>query len=144
MKKPFVPLTLFFIAFIFICVAASSGQQISNISKSPEVDRYYLRVSSCDDGGRAYVNGTLMVNVGFNEDSNWLDITEDLVKDKNKIKFEVVNKTGAITYLLEVKKNETIVYREACGQVQILGCENNRAFRVGVARSFTYIINQAK
>jgi hypothetical protein len=111
-------------------------------SPAMHADRYYLRVSGCDDGGRAYLNNNLIVDVGFDEDSNWLDITEDVVKGKDEIKFEVVNRTGAITYLFQVKKNDTIIFEQACGKVKEIGCENNRAFRVGKARKFTYTIRR--
>jgi hypothetical protein len=99
-------------------------------------------VSGCDDGGRAYLNSKLVVDVGFDEDSNWLDITEDVAQGKDEIKFEVINKTGAITYVFQVKKNDTIIFEQACGKAKEMGCENNRAFRVGKARKFTYTIGR--
>ncbi|HKQ99987.1 MAG TPA: hypothetical protein VJT09_04900 [Pyrinomonadaceae bacterium] len=105
-------------------------------------DRYYLRVSGCDDGGRAYLDDNLMVDVGFDEDSNWLDITEDVARGKNEVRFEVINKTGAITYIFQVRKNETVIFEQACGKAKEVGCENNRAFRVGKARKFTYTIGR--
>lgn len=109
-----------------------------------KADRYYVRVSECDDGGKVYLNNDLIVDVGFDEDSNWLDITEDVAQGKDEIKFEVVNKTGAITYNFQVKRNETIVFQENCGKVKEVGCENNRAFKVGKARKFTYKISSDK
>jgi hypothetical protein len=124
--------------------AANLDSQVSESSELRDGDRFFVRVSACDDGGRAYVNGTKIVDVGFGENSDWLDVTQDLVKAKNKIKFEVINKTGAITYLIQVRKNNSIVYEQACGQVAVLGCESNRAFRVGVAREFTYSIVRTK
>lgn len=121
---------------------AISVKQSVEGSPPLKADRYYLRVSGCDDGGRAYLNNNLVVDVGFDEDSNWLDITEDVAQGKDEIKFEVINKTGAITYLFQVKKNETIVFEQACGKVKEIGCEHNRAFRVGTARKFTYPIRR--
>ena len=106
-------------------------------------NRYFVRVSGCDDGGKAYLNNRLIVDVGFDEDSNWLDITEDLARGKGEIKFEVLNKTGAITYLFQVKKNDTIVFEETCGKARVVGCENNRAFPVGTLRQFTYTIRKS-
>jgi hypothetical protein len=122
-------------------LAISLKQSVAG-SSSMKADRYYLRVSGCDDGGRAYLNNKLIVDVGFAEDSNWLDITEDAAQGKGEIKFEVINKTGAITYVFQIKKNDTIVFEQACGQVKEIGCENNRAFRVGKARKFTYTIRR--
>jgi hypothetical protein len=120
---------------------AISAKQSVEGSTPVKADRYYLRVSGCDDGGRAYLNNSLVVDVGFDEDSNWLDITEDVAQGKDEIKFEVINRTGAITYVFQVKKNETIIFERACGKVKEIGCENNRAFRVGKARRFTYTIH---
>ncbi|HEY0380279.1 MAG TPA: hypothetical protein VGC87_25420 [Pyrinomonadaceae bacterium] len=107
-----------------------------------KADKYYVRVSGCDDGGRAYLNDQLIVDVGFDEDSDWLDITEDVARGKDEIKFEIINKTGAITYVFQVKKNDTIIFEQACGKAKEFGCENNRAFRVGKARKFTYTISR--
>ena len=105
-------------------------------------DRYYVRVSGCDDGCRAYLDGQLIVDVGFDEDSDWLDITEDVARGKDEVRFEVINRTGAITYIFQVRKNDAIVFEEACGKAKEIGCENNRAFRVGKARKFTYTIHR--
>lgn len=105
-------------------------------------DRYYVRVRSCDDGGKAFVNENEVINVAYNEDSTWLDITDDLAKGPNDIKFEVTNKTGAIAYVFQVKKNNRIVFTRSCGTVNVIGCENNRAFRIGVAREFTYALKK--
>lgn len=121
---------------------AISVKQSVEGSPSMKADRYYVRVSGCDDGGRAYLNNNLIVDVGFDEDSNWLDITEDVAQGKDEIKFEAINRTGAITYVFQVKKNDTIIFEQACGKVKEIGCENNRAFRVGKARKFTYTIRR--
>ena len=122
--------------FVYLPVFGSQASEGSSL----KAGRYFIRVSHCDDGCRAYINGTLVVNVGFDEDSNWLDITKDLVRAKNEVKFEVVNKTGAITYDFQIRKDDEIVYSRVCGKVKIVGCEENRAFRVGSARRFTYLI----
>jgi hypothetical protein len=121
---------------------------ISMLSSAPKVragsagfrgdsDRYLLRVYGCDDGGRAYLNGTLIVDVGFAEDSNWLDITQDL-RRRNEVRFQVMNKTGAITYRFQVRKNDQVVFDQNCGIAGTIGCEENRAFRIGLAREFVY------
>lgn len=134
--------------FVLLLLLIAGSLLVVSVKHSVEgstpvnADRYYLRVSGCDDGGKAYLNNHLVVDVGFDEDSNWLDITEDVHKGKDEIKFEVINKTGAITYVFQVKKNDTIVFEQACGKAKEIGCENNRAFRVGKARKFTYSISQ--
>jgi len=138
-------LTILLVALLIAgSMLAISGQQSFQGSTTVKGDRYYLRVSGCDDGGRAYLNGELVVDVGFDEDSNWLDITEDVAQGKDEIRFEVINKTGAITYVFQVRKNDAIVFEQACGKVKEIGCEHNRAFRVGKARKFTYTIRKDK
>jgi hypothetical protein len=134
-------LILLLLLFAGSLLAISVKQSVEG-SSPVKADRYYLRVSGCDDGGRAYLNNKLIVNVGLDEDSNWLDITDDVAQGKGEIKFEVINKTGAITYVFQVKKNDTIVFEQACGKVKEIGCENNRAFRVGKTRKFTYTIHR--
>jgi hypothetical protein len=134
--------------FVLLSLLIAGGLLAISVRQSVEgsthvkADRYYLRVSGCDDGGRAYLNDNLVVDVGFDEDSNWLDITEDVAQGKDEIKFEVINRTGAITYVFQVKKNDTIIFEQACGKAKEIGCENNRAFRVGKARKFTYNIRK--
>lgn len=135
-------IVMLLMTIIFIGAAFTSGRQLVASSNLQTADRYYIRVHSCDDGGRAYINDTQVIDVGFDEDSNWLEVTEDLAKGNNEIKFEAINKTGAITYVFQVKKNNRMVFERACGTVAVIGCENNRAFRVGVAREFTYAINK--
>lgn len=73
-------------------LAVSVKQSVAGSTPVKAV-RYYLRVSGCDDRGKAYLNNQLIVDVGFDEDSNWLDITEDVAQGRDKIKFEVVNMT---------------------------------------------------
>lgn len=132
-------LSLLFIATSILAIVTVQAMKGS----APSVaDRYYLRVSGCDDGGRAYLEDKLIVDVGFDEDSNWLDITDDVASGKDEIRFEVINKTGAITYLFQVKKNDTVIFEQTCGKAKEIGCENNRAFRVGKARKFTYTVRK--
>lgn len=131
-------------ALIVVGVAAVSERQNARAAGVRVADRYYIRVTGCDDGGRAYINKTQVVEVGFGEDSRWLDVTDDLTKKDNKIKFEVINKTGAITYDFQVRRNDTVIYKQSCGTAGMYGCENNRAFRLGVAREFMFVIDRDK
>ena len=132
-----IPLLLFVLVLFGLSYTGQARRSVS-----PANDRYYIRVSSCDDGGRAYLNGVQVVDVGFADDSNWLDITQDLTKKKNEVKFQVINKTGAITYRFLVRRNNEIVYDQTCGTVAVVGCEDNRAFKIGTAREFTYRIEK--
>lgn len=130
------------LGLLAISAGLAPGPRVAAKSISGNTDRYFVRVTGCDDGGRAFLNGTKIVEVGFGEDSNWLDITRDLVRRKNQLTFHVVNRTGAITYRFQVRKNGEMIYDQNCGVAGTIGCEENRAFRVGVARTFTFKIDR--
>jgi hypothetical protein len=102
-------------------------------------DRYTVRVFNCDDGGRALVNGGLVTETGFGDDSGWIDITERLDSRDNSIKFQVINNVGAITYGFQVRKNGSIIFERECGTHHRYGCEDNRQdFPIGIAREFDF------
>jgi hypothetical protein len=63
----------------------------------------------------------------------------DLLLDEtvNEIVFELLNDHGFITYGFEIQVGEAIVFRETCGQVFRLGCENDQKFPPGVIRRFS-------
>lgn len=132
------------IVVVMLALVIATDGNANEPSRRPAADRFSIRVSGCDDGCRAFIDGTLFVDVGFDEDSNWLDISEDVAKGKREIRFKVINKTGAITYVFQVRRNNTMIYEQACGAAKIVGCENNRAFRVGIAREFTYEVSPDK
>jgi hypothetical protein len=97
----------------------------------------YVRVSNCDDGGRAILNDMLVTEVGFGEDSGWVNVSSQLRSGGNRIKFQVLNDVGAITYGFQVRKNEEILFDVACGEHHKYGCEGNRQdFPIGIAREF--------
>jgi len=135
-------ISLSLLILVLVGSAFTGTGQAGRAAAEPANDRYFIRVSACDDGCRAFVNGVQVVDIGFNDDSNWLDVTADLTKKKNELKFQVVNKTGAITYRFLVRKNNEIVFDQACGTIAQVGCEDNRAFKIGTAREFTYRIEK--
>ena len=139
--RVFKGIVAFSLLFSILLLGEAKDVIARPLSDAPS-DRYYIRVSKCDDGARAYVNGVLMVDVGFDEDSNWLDITESLRRGRNHIIFKVLNKTGAITYLFQIRKNNSIVFEQTCGTARVIGCQNNRAYPVGVAARFTATIRR--
>lgn len=128
----------------------STGEDLSNnrppsikrptrIRTSPNIriddDNYSIRLFNCDDGCRALVDDNVILETGFGEDSGWLT---DLSAQGRKIRFQVINKEGAIAYGFQVRKGEVIVFEKICGTSRVVGCENNRDFPIGVAREFTY------
>jgi hypothetical protein len=120
---------------------ASTSVTVGTTS-TPSSDRWSLRVYNCDDSGRARLNGTTVVATGFGQDSGFRDITANLRAGANEVTFEVVNNGGAITYGFQVARNGSVVFQQACGTAYVVGCENNRTFPTGVARTFKYEIRR--
>lgn len=106
----------------------------------PRQPIYYVRIFNCDDGCKVFVNDKMVAKTGFGDDSGLINITENLKTGKNNIKIIVINDIGAITYGYEIIKNGETLFHETCGSVYKLGCDNNRNFQVGVARTFSHEI----
>jgi hypothetical protein len=115
----------------------------SQKSKPPQPkDRYAIRIFNCDDAGRALLNGRIVADVGFGDDSGWIDVTEQLEPGINNVRFQVINKEGAITYGFQVRKNSSIAFTQECGIHHRIGCEDNRQdFPAGVSKEFNFNIS---
>jgi hypothetical protein len=88
------------------------GTSSSVIGKAPRGEgKYSIRLFNCDDGCRAYLNERLVGETGFGQDSGWLDISNRLGSGAAKLKFEVINRTGAIAYGIQVRVNNALVLR---------------------------------
>lgn len=103
---------------------------------------YYVRVFNCDDGGQILINGNRVVSVGFGQDSGWINIASYLRRGSNKITFQSINQTGAITYGFQVQKGGIIKFNKTCGKAFVVGCDNNAVQPAGIARTFTYSITR--
>ena len=101
-----------------------------------------VRLFNNDDIGRAFVDGSLLRQVGLGEDTGLVDVSARLVPGSNEIAFELENAHGAISYGFEVYEGETVVFREMCGVVFRGGCESDQRFPPGVVRRFTYTIQR--
>ncbi|HUS10588.1 MAG TPA: hypothetical protein VMZ30_08995 [Pyrinomonadaceae bacterium] len=112
-------------------------------TQSPSEQRYFLRLSNCDDGCTADVNGHVFAMTGFAQDSGWIDFTEALEDGVNRVRFTVRNESNGVAYAFQVRKNQSVVFEQVCGSVGRFGCDNNRIFPNGVAREFTYTIRMA-
>jgi len=125
--------------------SAAIREDITSGPKPPDssqMERYFIRAFNCDDGGRAFVNGTLVATVGFGDDSGWVDVTRFLRHGRNSIKFQVINEIGAITYGFQVRRDQAILFNTSCGVHHQYGCEGNRDFPVGVARELSFDLIQ--
>jgi hypothetical protein len=98
-------------------------------------DYYSIRLFNCDDRCRALVDDKVILETEFGQDSGWLT---DPNAQSGKLRFQVINNQGAITYGFQVRKGENIVFEKICGKSSVVGCENDRGFPAGVAREFTY------
>jgi hypothetical protein len=116
----------------------AGATSIAKPPELPETSNYAIRAFNCDDGGRAFVNDSLAAEVGFGNDSGWVDVSRFVRHGANHIKFQVVNEIGAITYGFEVRRGATILFDATCGEHHRYGCEGNRNFPVGVARELFF------
>lgn len=122
-------------------IDAEHAVQSNSESAFSSTDRYFVRAFNCDDGGRAFVNGTMVAEVGFGDDSGWIEVTRHLVAGENFFKLQVINDGGAITYGFQVSRNDALIFNSTCGTHHQFGCENNRQnFPVGVAREIPFSV----
>jgi hypothetical protein len=101
---------------------------------------YWVRVFNCDDGCRAYVDGRIVADIGFAQDTGWIDISNRLGSGAAKLKVQVINNAGGIAYGIQVRVNTTLVVNQVCGRAGAIGCDNNAVLPAGVAREFSYTI----
>lgn len=102
-------------------------------------DRYFVRLSNCDDSCIARINDQDIGTTGFGQDSGWIELDRKIQPGVNRIRFLVFNSRGAIAYAFQVRKNDTVVFEKVCGQAGRYGCENERVFpNNSLARTFTY------
>lgn len=102
-------------------------------------DRYFVRLFNCDDSCIARIDDQDIASTGFGKDSGWIELGLAVRPTTNRIRFLVFNGQGAIAYGFQVRKNDTVVFEEICGQAGRFGCENNRTFpNNSLARTFSY------
>jgi hypothetical protein len=130
-------LLLLFVAASTAVYSATAPQ--GNAQRAAE-SRYFVHLINCDDGCTAEMNGEVLSSTSFAQDSGWIDITEALEDGGNQIKFTVNNDGGGIAYGFQIRKNQTMLFEKICGRAGAIGCDNNRIFPKGVARTFTYEI----
>jgi hypothetical protein len=111
------------------------GRLVTSPNISGLDDKYSIRLFNCDDGCRALIGDKVILETGFGQDSGWLT---DPGAQSGKLRFQVINQQGAITYGFQVRKGQKIVFEEICGTSRVRGCENDRDFSAGMVREFTY------
>ncbi len=79
---------------------------------------YTVRVYNIDDWGRVYVNGVLLITVGYGGDSDWVDITKHLINGSNTVRFTVENGVyGGWTYGFTLRKGDEVIWQDEAGVV---------------------------
>ena len=84
-----------------------------------------VRVYNADDHGAAYVNGALVAQVDFNGDSGWIDVTSYFSAASTSVRFTMVNDLQGYAWGFAIKRNDTIVWQDEQGQVNVAGANNN-------------------
>jgi hypothetical protein len=87
--------------------------------------KIYLRIYNIDDQGKAYLNGNLLTKVNYGGDTDWIDITQQLIKGRNIFRFTLYNEGGGWAYGFAVKKGREIIWKIECGKAGYIGCNDN-------------------
>ncbi|OGH60389.1 MAG: hypothetical protein A3G34_10130 [Candidatus Lindowbacteria bacterium RIFCSPLOWO2_12_FULL_62_27] len=93
--------------------------------KAPErvmTDPLYVRAYNVDDFATITVNGTDIVEAGYQEETGWIPINDYLVKGDNHIRFALTNSAGGWTFGFELKLKDTLLWKDECGQAGSRSC----------------------
>ena len=97
---------------------------------------YQARLYNCDDSCSLYVNGSLVLETGLNDDTGWQSVNFPVrANGENQVTLVVPNKTGGYTYGAQIYNNKgNYVFKRECGVTFKRGCNGNSqetgAFRV--------------
>lgn len=92
---------------------------------TPTPTRWYIRVYNIDDQGIAYVNDSKITEIDFLQDSGWIDVTSYLSAPTNKVRFTLRNGPQGYTWGFAIKRDNTIVWEDIQGEVNVRGANNN-------------------
>lgn len=122
-NKIFLMVTIFLITIgIATAILIDEKEKLGPYDKD---HRYYVHVYNVDDIASATVNGKLVVQKKFNEDSGWIEITDEIQKGKNTIEFDLENLIGGWTYGFEIRQDDSnIIFQDSCGVIWYVGCMN--------------------
>lgn len=104
--------------------------------------RYYIHIYNVDDIAKAIVNGKLIGQMNYQQDSGWIEITNYLSEGKNSIEFNLENgQYGGWTYGFEIKQEDSnIIWKDSCGTSGTMGCMNNDGTRGLVYRDILTLV----
>ncbi len=99
-------------------------QQQNEVSSSPD-QPYYIRLYNIDDEATAYVNNQPVKSVGYDGDSEWVDIGRYLKNGSNTVRFVLKNNQGTWSYGFGLSRDQEFIWKDECGRVGSAGCKNN-------------------
>ena len=82
----------------------------------------YIRAYNIDDEAVVLVNEDTVIEVGYLEDSDWIEISDYMQRGENNIKFCVDNIYGGWTYGFQIKTQHKIIWTDECGLAGKRGC----------------------
>ena len=100
-------------------VKAESEKKLRNIE-----GRFFVRAYNIDDLATIFVNGQKIIEVGFRNDSGWIEINSYLHSGDNLIKFILDDFGGGYTYSFQLKHNQATLWQNECGSAGSRGCPN--------------------
>lgn len=98
-----------------------------------------IRVYNVDDLATVYLNGSLILTVPF-KSSNQVDITSQVRPGSNEVRLVLQNSKEGYTYGFEILQNRAAIFKQECGQVDVVGCGGNE-FRTGTVYEHIVTIN---
>ncbi len=123
---------IFLVGAIFLLTAGIAVATTVPIEKTEKLGpynqghKYYIRIYNVDDIAKAYVNGELVRQETFLQDSGWVEITDNMSTGSNTIEFDTENVVVGWTYGYEIRQDDSnIIFRDECGIVDSYGCFNN-------------------
>lgn len=100
-------------------VKAESEKKPRNIE-----GHFFVRAYNIDDLATIIVNEQKIIEVGFRNDSSWVEINSYLHSGDNLIKFILDDFGGGYTYSFQLKHDQTILWKNECGSAGSRGCPN--------------------
>ncbi len=101
-----------------------------------------LRLYNVDDSLQASLTNVaaesqMILSASERQDTGFVDISSRTRPGANSLSLQLTNYRGGYTYGYELRSNSTIVDRASCGNVGVVGCNNND-FRLGVVFTHTF------
>ncbi|MBS3122176.1 DUF1566 domain-containing protein [Candidatus Woesearchaeota archaeon] len=87
--------------------------------------RVFVRAFNIDDTGEVLLDGRRILQVGYREDSGYVDITSHIKSGMNFLRFIAKNQLGGYTWGLEIKCDDALKYLSAAGLAGKLGARKN-------------------